>query len=465
MQAVASASDPIDRRSPVVPTRWGVWLMGIWIGLCYIGLLHEWAVLGINEEENVEAGMGLELQEDFEADVSAAPIQRKLGFLGLVAAGGYAFLTRPEGWRLRISSVLWFSAALIGWSVFSAVWSEDRSQTVRELIRVLAYVFVATSLAMRFPARDIVQIVVICMAMSVGLAYVGEITTGIFRPWASDFRMHGSVHSATLAHHALIVAIAAAALWSDSPHRKWWLIALLWALGTIVLSKTRGGLAAALAGVLAVQMLRSRPAVNLVVGCALLAVVVLTVATLAMGESQSQRRLGSLVSLGRGEQVTTLTGRLPLWREILRDSQSDRLLGAGYGAFFNTRRTFSLAKKLEWFPRHSHNAYLETIVDLGYVGLSLLIGVAASSIIGSARLAAATGNTAYLFVFGFLAAGLIDAFVEVMYVSVRDLGFFVGLSVSLLYVVHPADHFATARDTSPTAVPHRPARPARYVAI
>jgi O-antigen ligase len=137
--------------------------------------------------------------------------------------------------------------------------------------------------------------------------------------------------------------------------------------------------------------------------------------------------------------VTTLTGRLPLGKVIWADSQETRVFGAGYGAFFTTKRTISLASILEWYPGHSHNAYLETIVDLGFLGLAILLWLIGASFLTGIQLNRSTGNDAYIFVSALMAAGVIDGFVEVMFVSVRDLGLYVGISISLLMLRSGAD--------------------------
>jgi O-antigen ligase len=101
---------------------------------------------------------------------------------------------------------------------------------------------------------------------------------------------------------------------------------------------------------------------------------------------------------------------------------------------------------LEWFPRHSHNAYLETIVDLGFVGLALLLGIVVASLVVGYKMYRDTQNVVYALVVGFVAAGIIDGFVEVIFVSIRELGLFSGLAICMLMLRHRSDAMAYAQD-------------------
>lgn len=75
---------------------------------------------------------------------------------------------------------------------------------------------------------------------------------------------------------------------------------------------------------------------------------------------------------------TTFSGRTAIW-ELVRDHIARRpLLGSGYGAYWigpiPTSESYSLIKKIYWYPTESHDGYLDMINDLGYVGLLCLLG-------------------------------------------------------------------------------------------
>jgi O-antigen ligase len=67
-------------------------------------------------------------------------------------------------------------------------------------------------------------------------------------------------------------------------------------------------------------------------------------------------------SLGRDK---TLTGRTEIWARMVPEVNSQPLLGHGFGSFWTTAR-----RKSEDFT-DAHNGYLDTLLDLGVVGLVL----------------------------------------------------------------------------------------------
>ena len=104
---------------------------------------------------------------------------------------------------------------------------------------------------------------------------------------------------------------------------------------------------------------------NLIGTYLLSALVLLVAAELAFGISG---RLSE--SLGRG---TDLTGRTELWEYCLQ-FQDNPIVGAGFESFFlGDRRDKIAAFYRKWRPGGAHNGYLSIYLNLGLIGLSLLI--------------------------------------------------------------------------------------------
>ena len=84
----------------------------------------------------------------------------------------------------------------------------------------------------------------------------------------------------------------------------------------------------------------------------------------------------SEVVLAAVERDDTLTDRIPLWNALL-DMSVNPLVGAGYESFWlgeRIARVWDTWKGLN----QAHNGYLETYLNLGIVGLFLLVGVIGS---------------------------------------------------------------------------------------
>jgi exopolysaccharide production protein ExoQ len=69
----------------------------------------------------------------------------------------------------------------------------------------------------------------------------------------------------------------------------------------------------------------------------------------------------------------TLTDRTLLWADLLK-VKVNPLFGAGFESFWLGERFRNFAASHWWAPNQAHNGYLETYLNLGLVGLLLLIG-------------------------------------------------------------------------------------------
>jgi len=72
----------------------------------------------------------------------------------------------------------------------------------------------------------------------------------------------------------------------------------------------------------------------------------------------------------------TLTGRTQLWAILLDKAMLKPWLGYGYAAFWQGRSSVS-GEVTEafgnWYPTHAHNGFMDLLLDLGLVGLSVFI--------------------------------------------------------------------------------------------
>jgi len=80
--------------------------------------------------------------------------------------------------------------------------------------------------------------------------------------------------------------------------------------------------------------------------------------------------LTSLFSvLGR---ETTLTGRIPMWRDLIKMGSKHFWLGYGYENFWLTNFS-QVWSKYSFRPNQAHNGYIEIFLDLGLIGLILFM--------------------------------------------------------------------------------------------
>ena len=75
----------------------------------------------------------------------------------------------------------------------------------------------------------------------------------------------------------------------------------------------------------------------------------------------------------------TLTGRTFLWDELMRIGSHRMIFGSGYGGFWIGNIGNQLWETFTWRPGQAHNGYIDVYIDLGLIGVILLIGFIISS--------------------------------------------------------------------------------------
>ena len=89
-------------------------------------------------------------------------------------------------------------------------------------------------------------------------------------------------------------------------------------------------------------------------------------------ESFVQRPLVSLAVEASGHDET-FTGRTYLWMDVLKIASHHPIVGVGYGSFWIGDLSNNLWEKYAWKPQQGHNGYIDVYVELGLIGVCLLI--------------------------------------------------------------------------------------------
>jgi len=161
----------------------------------------------------------------------------------------------------------------------------------------------------------------------------------------------------------------------------------------------------------------------------------------------------AIQALGRN---VTLTDRTEIWREVL-DIDINPWFGAGFESFWLGDRLERLWRIFWFHPNQAHNGYLETYLNLGWVGVFMLAGVCISAFIKAKR-ALLTDLEFGRFRLGLLLAILVYNYTEATFKAVH-LVWFAFYIVALEYpkpLPQAARAFATA--SSGLAARNRPPR-------
>jgi exopolysaccharide production protein ExoQ len=99
--------------------------------------------------------------------------------------------------------------------------------------------------------------------------------------------------------------------------------------------------------------------------------VVMAILTIAVAEPIFGIYSGVLGVLGRDP---TLTDRTEVWHDALA-LQPDPIFGAGFESFWLGKRLDILWEKWWWRPNQAHNGYIETYLNMGWLGIVLFAGM------------------------------------------------------------------------------------------
>jgi len=99
---------------------------------------------------------------------------------------------------------------------------------------------------------------------------------------------------------------------------------------------------------------------------ALMVVVTLTVTELVFGI------YGHVVGLSGHD--ATVAGRAELWGDLLA-LRTNPIFGVGFESFWLGGRLRTISESRWWHPTEAHNGYLEIYLDLGLIGLFMLVGL------------------------------------------------------------------------------------------
>lgn len=292
------------------------------------------------------------------------------------------------------------------WAAASVLWTVNFDATLQEggtafaiSSLLLSAVYLVATVALVTTSRHLLVIVVIVWALStvMGALAIAEYLQGSERATgvAGDANFFASLQIVAIPIGAVLAGHVRTSL-----ERGVVLAGVGMAVGSIFVTLSRGGILALAAIVLLLSLqpartfFRTRVRKRLFLGI----VTIGAAALLTLSYSALSERTASLFNTDDGG-----SGRANLWLGARTGVAQNPVLGLGFGAFASQsnelmRRTpgvqFS-AYKLRPGGQPVHNAYLESLVELGPLGLALflaMLGLALRALRRAARIAAANGS-------------------------------------------------------------------------
>jgi O-antigen ligase len=167
----------------------------------------------------------------------------------------------------------------------------------------------------------------------------------------------------------------------------------------------------------------------------------------ALLSAQSTGELGNLMAMGRSDDVSSLTGRLPLWEELLHWVNKSPLVGYGYLAFWDSKRVEYLSDTFRWEIPHGHNMYLDITLDVGIVGLILFVSLLIFALYSAAKLYVQTGKVEYAIVAGIFICAMVNGAGESLF-KLPGFPLFVLIS-TFIALLHELDELQKVESNKP----------------
>lgn len=280
----------------------------------------------------------------------------------------------------------------------SALWADDHLLVAKRIVVFLCVGAAAWAVARAWPLSDILTFTVLSCLVMLGTSLALEIGRGQFKPWDGQYRLEGLAHpNGNAAMCGAVIFCALAAMRLTPRHRRVYALAVIAAFGLMFLTRSRTSVLAITISLLVVAF-RLMPkrrvfGVGLVMAVVVLAIVV-------YGPEVIDQAKHALL-LGRQQSaadIETLTGRTELWAELLTYSASRPFLGYGFDGFWSPVHTADVSLSLGWVIPDAHSGYIEMLLDLGMIGLTLFVAMLLSGVFHALRvLRVDSENTEALF--------------------------------------------------------------------
>ena len=445
--------------------RWKiVSLCAVLIGGCFLMTEHS---LHVSHEDDFSLSA-----ETMQSEADGGNSLRRIAFLSLAVCGliagvsardqgsmtvpareegdsGSRSSTQDSAVRTTSSAAGLFLKLLLGltasWAILSVCWSHDPSFTIRRLIVLLCSLTAAWGFSRALRPAELVLLAVLFCSATLGFGLVVELQQGTFRPWSGGYRFAGTLHPNTQGLYLNALCLGAFVLLRTATRIDWRLIVLLGiGLTFLVLTKSRTSTAGVIAGLALLTLLHNRISSGPVLAglfCLWGGLCVLLIAALA--DLNPWAEFKSILLMGRTEQAESLTGRLPIWQEVWKYICERPLCGYGYDSFWTPEHIDRISNEVEWGVREAHSSYLEVWLNLGLIGLFLLVGLLCSSVVIAGWRYRSQHNPAAGLLCALGAYGLLNSFTESGLVMPLFVPFLMGMALFQLAGTKSSSHSPT----------------------
>lgn len=400
-----------ENRREYAASRYYRYLLVPLLVICYFQIEHNW--LASTQIEEV-TGILYDGSENRTADrsehINAGSSSSRI-VLGCFAMLGLGI---PSASRFKAtSSTMWCLLLHVGWMLTTYLWATEPSHTAFKLAVLMVFTFTAFGISRQLTLDQIGRAFALASVAFILIGFLAEIRFGNLKI-VGDYRFTGTVHPNTEATYASLACIGAVLFYRSDKKFSLLVALFVFSIGLIclLLTKSRTSLAAMVIGVTAFYAIRFR-------GMKRLILISVTTCGLAIGtllltvvSAQMKGALGDAAAMGRSDDVGQLTGRLPLWEELLEWVAHKPIFGYGYLSMWTAERVEHLGDMFKWEIPHAHNMYLDVILDGGIVALAFFVLYLVVGLFASARRFLTTSNDGAAFCFALIFFAMVHGSAE-----------------------------------------------------
>ncbi|MCC6797174.1 MAG: O-antigen ligase family protein [Candidatus Hydrogenedentes bacterium] len=354
-------------------------------------------------------------EDTLQKDASQGNAKRQIGFL-LVGGIGALMIAMPGRRPLQVNG---FLAGLIIffvlWLLLSIFWAEEWALTARRIVVIATLSLGAMGVACRMSPRDMMMLVLFSSTAYLFAGIASEIALGSFTPAADRYRFAGTIHPNNQGVNCSFIVLAAIAALQTEKRFRWFYGGLAgFAFFFLIMTKSRTSLLSFLLtlGLYLIIVYAGSPRF-LFAACASITGI-LAIVLIASGSMLPALQQGIL--LGRTDQdmdgAMALTGRLPLWEQLIEYAAERPLQGYGYGSFFTVHHIREITARQGWPIAECHNVFLEVLMGLGIVGVSTYALIQIIGMMRSVKYYRVTRDARFAFLGGLLLLGIVGGMTE-----------------------------------------------------
>jgi exopolysaccharide production protein ExoQ len=380
------------------------WLLFLFVGVALL-IVFQWPLQVHMHPEDYNYAEAIPLPG------SDGPLVRQIMLLSLLTLATVSLVRRTNDPRLRVNGAMgWLLIAFLSWTLMSALWTQDFSQTSKRLTSFVILCVVAAAIVRRLSLRQLLLWTFFTTLLFLVIAVGNELRAGMFHPFVPGYRFSGVQHPNTEGMEcAFLVFSGFVAANTETRYKRVFAAVAMIAVGFLILTVSRTTLAAtALALAIYFVTVSNRNKTMIVPVLGLLVSIALLV-TMTGGFEGLNAKLFPGRDVGG---VESFAGRSSVWKDLVPYIHDRPVQGYGYGGFWTAKVSNVIADKEDWAVPNAHSTYIDYFLALGAVGGILYILCLISGLRRAYLFYRRTRDPHFAFLAGILIFCTVDGFLE-----------------------------------------------------